>query len=151
MARATPSLLVLILACGLPALSYAHGTERHFGTPINDRTPAPDGGGSPAFTLLALTANLGGLERELQEGQTQGVRERARRLPAMARELVRRSAHLGGSERADIDRAAGFITDCAKRIDAAADGGRDSQILRELARLRDRIATLEDLVRAVEN
>ncbi len=150
MTRRAPSLLVLILACGLPALSYAHGTERHFGTPINGRSPAPVAGGSPAFTLLALTANLDGLERDLQEGQIQGVRERARRLPAMARELVQRSAPLGASERAEIDRAAGLIADCAKRIDAAG-GVADSQILRELARLRDRIATLEDLVRVVEN
>ena len=55
-----PLLLILMLASSLagPLPAYAHGTERHFGTPINGRGAASATGGSPAFTLLALAVTL---------------------------------------------------------------------------------------------
>jgi len=148
MKRALP-LLALVLAAGSPTSSYAHGTERHFGTPINARpiTSQPGDVGSPAFSLLALTANLNGLERDLEQGRTTEVRARARRLPDLAGDLVARSGVLGATERAEITRSAQLIAQSAKRIDAAATQHEAESVLRELKLVRNEVAALEDLLR----
>lgn len=146
--------LIVLLSLGSSTPSYAHGTERHFGTPINGRGagPATDGrSGSPAFTLLALTANLNGLERDLREGRTSEVRKRARRLPAMARDLVARSRSLGRREREQVDVSAQVIAEGAERIFSAAPSLEADRVLHEVNLVRARIAALEDLFRNAED
>lgn len=148
----SPLLLMLLLAWNLggPAPAYAHGTERHFGTPINGRGAAPATGGSPAFTLLALSANLTGLERDLQEGRIPEIPERAGRLPAMARELVARVRYLELPVLEQVERSAQFIAERAEHIRRAAARLETERVLREVTLVRDRIAILEDLLRNAE-
>lgn len=144
--------LILMLAWSLggPPPAYAHGTERHFGTPINGQGPAPAASGSPAFTLLALTANLNALERDLREGRSAEVRARVQRLPAMASELVARARNLDLREREEVDASAQFIAEHAERIRRAAARLEAERVLREVTLVRDRIAVLEDLLHDAE-
>ena len=147
-------LLALMLAWGWAAPSYPHGTERRYGTPINGRSSTAATGesrGAPAFTLLALSANLSALERDLGEGRTSDARERAQRLPGMARELVARTQHLRAPEREQVDLAAQFIAESAERIGSATTGLESESVLREVTLLRGQIAALEDLLRNAEH
>ena len=147
-------LLALIVACGWSEPSHAHGTERPFGTQINGRrsTPATAASrGAPAFTLLALSANLSALERDIGAGKQSEVRARAQHLPGMARDLVARSRHLSAPEREQFDLAARFITESAERIDSAAAGLETEGVLREVTLVRGQIATLKDLLRDADD
>lgn len=145
-------LLALLLVCGWSMPVYAHGTERSFGTSINSRRSAPAADEDPRgaeFTLLALATQLSALERDLGEEQTANVRERAQRLPIMARDLIARSRYLGVSERREVDRAARAIRQSALRMDAAAAGDERAGIIREIRRVREQIGAIESLLREV--
>lgn len=153
MHRALP-LLAVAIALSWPAASYPHGTERHFGAVINGRGPTPatgEGRGAPEFTLLALDANFKALERGLEQEQTAEVRDRAQRLPRMAREIVARASHLEALELDQVKLAADAISASAERIDSAAASYEADVVLREVSEVRARIADLGELLRSAED
>ena len=141
------ALAVLILLGGLPAAASAHGTERHFGTPINGRAPdSNQSRGAPEFTVLAIGATLKSIERDLAEERPTDARERARRVLGMTRELVARCEDLGPTERDQVGLSARVIADGARRIDAALDDRDGTAVRDEMARVREQLAALDGLL-----
>ena len=146
--------MILMLAFAWSTPVYAHGSEAHYGAPINTRsftfTTSKDRGALD-FTLLAISGNLSALERDLEKERMSEVRERARRLPGMAYELVARSPHLGELERKQVGLTAQVILESAERMETAANGEEAHGVLREVTFVRARIAALQNLLRDLEN
>lgn len=145
-------LAFLVIAWTLPAPALAHGTERHFGTPINGRAPDSNRSrGAPEFTVMAIEATLKAIERDLAEERQTEARERARRVPGMTRELVTRCEHLGPAERDQVGLSARAIADGARRIDAAVDDRDGTTLSDEMAHVREQLAALDGLLRRVND
>lgn len=146
MLRAVLSLLIILHPLAWPSPAHAHGTERHFGTPIIGVRATNESPGAPEFTLLALRSNLNALERDLEQDRIADVRERAHRLPRMAADLVARCRQMGSQEREQVGRAAQTIAEGARRIAATASAERTREVLRELSVVRGRIGEIERLL-----
>ena len=142
--RRLGALAVFALVAIHPATSSGHGTERHFGTKINDRGSQSDSGGNrgaPEFAILSLRTTLNGMERALDEGRIAEVRERATRLPRQALDLIARTRTL---ESAEIDRAARRLVESVGRLGRAEP---ESQAFRvEISRIREELLGVEDLL-----
>lgn len=128
----------------------AHGTERHFGTPINGREAPgqqPDSGSSPAFTLLVLESNSRAILRAIEEGRSGEARERAQQLPQLIRELQKRSERFDAPQRETAVEATSAISECTARIGVAADAADGPSVRRELAELRRLVASMQGFLR----
>jgi len=144
-------LAFLLIAWSFPAPASAHGTERHFGTPINGRVPdSARGRGAPEFTVLAIRATLSGLERDLEERRTTEAQVRAQRVVGMTHELVARCAHLSWADRDQIGLSGREISDSARRIDEAVSARDPAAVHDELTRVREQLTAVEIVLRRAE-
>ncbi len=145
-----PFAFALLLRTRAPApAASAHGTERHFGTPINGRAtvaPEANAGGSPAFTLLVLATNAEAIERAIDEGRVSEARERAHRLLDLIRELELRSRNLAAPARELAAEVASAIAERGTRIATTARTSDLTSIRHDLAELRRLVASMQDIL-----
>ena len=129
----------------LPTAAWAHGLERHYGTPINGEH-APNAevrrSGSPRFTLMVLETTSAALERALDEERREEVVERAQQLPRLAEELGHRAQRSGS-----LDKDLVALSRAAKRISTGAATTDSGTIRSDIGELRRLVRSMQEILR----